>query len=214
LAARTTYFAREDELVIQTAGDELLVYDRVVDTVHCLGAVAAQLFRLSEGGISHTDLLDQASASVAGARLSPETVEAAMAQLEDLTLVRRESTEGTPAGISRRQAVQRLVGVGAAAFAAPFVVSAAVKTPYAAAYAGCGQKYQPCVQNGPACCSGLVCTSGSTTGSGSSTGSQRYCNVATCMAKGGQTSTTKGSAKCEPTLCCSGMCNNPKTACA
>jgi hypothetical protein len=210
LVAKTRYFAREDELVIQAAGDELLVYDRATDTAHCLSASAAQLFRLCDGGIDHVDLLNRALLSEDA--LDSESAEAALAELEDLNLIRRESADGTPAGISRRQAVQRMASVGAAAFAAPFVVSAAIKTPYAAAYAGCGQKYQPCVQNGPKCCSGLVCTNGSTTGGGS-TGSQRYCNVSTCTPKGGQPVKTQ-SGKCDPTMCCSGMCNNPRTVCA
>lgn len=212
LAAQTRYFARRDELVVQTAGDDLLVYDQQVDTAHCLSASAAVLFRLCEGGIDRDELFDQVSA-FEGA-LDAEAAEIALAELEDLNLIRRESAHATESGISRRQAVQRIAGVGAAAFVAPFVVSAAVKTPYAAAYSGCGQKYQPCVDNGPKCCSGLVCTNGSTTGSGSPTGSQKYCNISTCVPKGGQPVNTKSGWKCDPLMCCSGMCNNPRTACA
>jgi hypothetical protein len=195
--SRSFYTARTDDLVVQELGDELLIYDRRTDVAHCLSSVAALVWRTCEGGASVDELV-----SGIGQRDGYEDPQALVLAAVD-ELAEKGLLEGHPSdssAVTRRQAIRRMAGVGAAAVAAPLIVSAAVKTPYAAAYTTCLAKYSECTGT-PQCCAGLVCTR-----NGASSG-PLYCNVATCTPKGSK----PGGQACTGTnasLCCSGTCGS------
>jgi hypothetical protein len=138
-----------------------------------------------------------------------ELVSAALAELSEKGLLEFPFTE--QAGATRRQVVKRMAGVGAAAFSAPLIISAAAKTPYAAAYGTCTAQYQPCVGAGT-CCTGLACTNGGAAGSMA----QKYCGKAGCTPKGSQPMIGGKASNCNAsnlsmpnsTLCCSGTCDS------
>jgi DNA-binding transcriptional ArsR family regulator len=127
--------AREDGLLEETIGEELLLYDQDSHTAHCLSPIAACVWRHCDGEHDVTQL-----AQVAGAAES--SVGEALHELRERELVDAEPepelvlSEGV-SGVSRREAIVRVARYGAAA--APFIVSAAVATP-AMASSGCGGK--------------------------------------------------------------------------
>src|SRR5947207_1171234 len=127
--------ARAEGLLIETVGDETVVYDLESKEAHCLKALAAVVFAHADGHNTTADI-----AELAGHRLGTPVTEAevgdAVAQLEqcallDVSLVVRD-------GISRRQAVRRFATVAGAAAATPLIASVMAPTASAA-----GSQLQP-----------------------------------------------------------------------
>src|SRR5438105_3324576 len=102
------YFARSDGLVVQDMGDELLVYDRREDVAHCLSGAAASVWRGCQDGATRDEL-------AAGADLGDGLVDAALEELAAKQLL--DAPLGR-SGVTRRHALRRMAGVGAAAVAA------------------------------------------------------------------------------------------------
>ncbi len=130
--------AREDDLIEETVGEELLVYDRDSHTAHCLRPIAACVWRHCDGEHDLAGL-----AVVAGA--SEDLVAAALHELREKKLLEAEPqlTQSTISGESRREAIGRVARYGTAAAAAPLVVSAIVATP---AMASSGEEVATCCQ--------------------------------------------------------------------
>src|SRR4051794_27034335 len=118
------YTARTDDLVIQNVDDEILVYDRRTDTAHCLTSFAASIWRRCDGGADLQELIASTELP-AGHEDAEAAVLLALSELSEKGLL--ESSASSP-GVSRRQALGRMAGVGLAAASVPFVVSAAVPT--------------------------------------------------------------------------------------
>ena len=118
--------ARTAQLVIQDAGDELVLYDERAHTAHALSPVAAAVWRACDGSRS-PGLIARSTG------LEADVVEQALEDLSERQLL--ELTE--PAVISRRQATKRIAQLGGAAFAAPLIYSVAIGPAIAAASA-CG----------------------------------------------------------------------------
>lgn len=202
LETNTTYLARTDELVVRELGDELLVYDEREDVAHCLSSTAASVWQACEGGASFEDLV--ARVDLDGEAEGGEGRIAAA--LEELSAKQLLQGPSLVSGITRRHALRRMAGVGAAAVATPLIVSATVKTPYASA--ACLQQYSVCTADSQ-CCTylGLICTSGGASGSHAT----KYCNTSTCTPNGSKpggnscTSANQG-------LCCSGTCSGSNCA--
>jgi hypothetical protein len=116
--------ARKDGLLEETVGEELLLYDRDSHTAHCLSPVAACVWRHCDGERDMTEL-----AELAGATES--LVADALHELREKDLLAAEPPlmQSTVSGISRREAIVRVARVGAAAAAAPLIVSATAATP-------------------------------------------------------------------------------------
>jgi hypothetical protein len=139
--------AREKDLVVEELGDELLVYDLETSSAHCLGATASRVWRACDG---------ESDVAALGATLGleAETVEAALVQLQECSLL----DTSAPAGITRRELHFKVAKVGAVAAAAPFIVSLAVPAVAAATptveecragfTGGCGD----CKLKGCCCC--------------------------------------------------------------
>jgi hypothetical protein len=135
--------ARREGLLEETVGEELLLYDQDSHTAHCLSPIAACVWRHCDGECDVTELAELAGAS-------EHLVADALHELREKDLLADEPTlpESAIPGVSRREAIVRVARVGAAAVAAPLIVSATAATP---AMASSGKSV--CVeQQGQTCC--------------------------------------------------------------
>jgi hypothetical protein len=150
--------ARQDGLLVDTVGEELLLYDQNSHTAHCLSPIAACVWRHCDGDRDVTEL-----AELAG--VSEGLVAEALHELREKELLDAEPQvmQSTVPGISRREAIGRVAGYGAAAASVPLIVSATAATP---AMASSGEEF-PCVElEKETCCAcnntNLGCKSGLT----------------------------------------------------
>jgi hypothetical protein len=116
--------ARQDGLLEETVGEELLLYDQNSHTAHCLSPIAACVWRHCDGERDLAEL-----AVVAG--VSEDLVADALHELRDKDLLAAEAElmQSTVAGVSRRDVIIRGARYGAAASAVPLIVSAIAATP-------------------------------------------------------------------------------------
>jgi coenzyme PQQ synthesis protein D (PqqD) len=164
--------ARDEDLVVEQVGDELLIYDVERDKAHCLNETAALVFMKCDGerGIEElTALLSDDS----GQPVHEEVVRAALVRLRDAHLLdgpassARERHEW-----SRRQVLRKVGFAGAAAgLVLPVVKSIVTPTPAEAQASDClehgaicntgcrctGFGPQNCTPSGLPCCPGLFC---------------------------------------------------------
>lgn len=156
-AAHTrTPLARSDQLVVEPAGEELLVYDQRSDRAHCLSSTAALVWRTCDG----RSTAEQISGALA---LDVETVSRAIAELEACELLETPVTTG----VTRREATASLAKMGAAAATAPLVYSITAPTPALAITEASCEAQTPggkcnittscCSGSGHSCPSGCVC---------------------------------------------------------
>jgi hypothetical protein len=141
--------ARKDGLLVETLGEELLLYDRDSHTAHCLSPIAAGVWQHCDGKRNVTGLAELTGAS-------ENLVADALQELREKDLLAAEPTlmQSTALGISRREAIGRVVRVGAAAAATPLIVSATAATP-AMASSGEGMNCKTenrCVPADAICC--------------------------------------------------------------
>jgi hypothetical protein len=150
--------ARQDGLLEETVGEELLLYDKSSHTAHCLSPIAACVWRHCDGARDIAEL-----ARLAGA--SEDLVAGALHELreKDLLDAEPELVQSAVPGESRREAIGRVARYGAAAAAGSLIVSATAATP---AMASSGEEEGgACVQLSlSSCCSckastGLGCKS-------------------------------------------------------
>ena len=116
--------ARQDGLLEETVGEELLLYDQNSHTAHCLSPVAACVWWHCDGGREIAEL-----ARLAGA--SENLVADALHELreKDLLEAEPELMQSAIPGESRREAIVRVVRYSAAATAGSMIVSATAATP-------------------------------------------------------------------------------------
>jgi hypothetical protein len=143
--------ARQDGLVRERLGDELLVYDTQRDTAHCLAPVAARVWDACDGQ-------RQLAALVAATGDSEDAVRLALHELAEKDLLKPDDViagEGT--GVSRAHVIRRIASVGVAAGSLPLIVSAVISP--AAALASASSVCATCTPTtGPdPCGSGLSC---------------------------------------------------------
>jgi hypothetical protein len=116
--------ARQDGLLVDTVGEELLLYDQESHTAHCLSPVAACVWRHCDGEHDLAEL-----AVLAG--VGEELIASALYELREKDLLDAEPvlTQSTISGESRREAIGRVARYGAVAAAGSMVVSATAATP-------------------------------------------------------------------------------------
>jgi hypothetical protein len=143
--------ARTEGLVVQELGDESLVYDRESDVAHCLGGVAARVWRGCNG---ERDFEALANFSGTSESLAAEAVGELRAKG---LLVASPVSADNSTDVSRRHALKRIVGTGLAATSVPLIVSASV----ASAAPPSGVACSPCgtASSGP-CGLGYTCIGG------------------------------------------------------
>lgn len=116
--------ARQDGLLEEEVGEELLLYDQDSHTAHCLSPIAARFWRHCDGEHDATEL-----AQLAGA--SESLVASALYELRGRILLdgRAQTLQSSIPGESRREAIVRTARYGAAAVAGSMIVSATAATP-------------------------------------------------------------------------------------
>jgi hypothetical protein len=116
--------ARRDDLLEETLGEEILLYDRNSHTAHCLSPIAAGVWRHCDGERDVTELAELTGAS-------ENLVADALHELREKDLLDAEPTltQSAVPGESRREAIGRIARYGAAATAGSLIVSATAATP-------------------------------------------------------------------------------------
>ena len=142
--------ARQEQLLIETLGDELLVYDADSNQAHALNARASAIWRACDGTRSV-----EALAQLAG--VSQDDAWSALTQLSELNLLSRSIA--APPSHTRRAVLRRgLVAGGAGVAAVPIIRTVVAPSRADAASATCTPDNQPCDLNNPgACCSQTCC---------------------------------------------------------
>jgi hypothetical protein len=143
---------RTEALVSERVDDELVIYDELSQTAHCLSRDAAAVWEGCDGRRSRADISRELA-------LDRAVVDDTLSELDQRGLLLDASEPADRDGYSRRQAGIRLAKVGAVAFTAPLVYSVAIG-PASAAASTCSMNSQcagrPNVAN--ATCVGGVCT--------------------------------------------------------
>lgn len=116
--------ARRDGLLVETVGEELLIYDESSHTAHCLSLIAACVWRHCNGERDVTELAELAE-------VSESLVANALHELREKDLLDAEPqlTQSTDSGVSRREAIGQAARYGVAAVAGSLIVSATAATP-------------------------------------------------------------------------------------
>jgi hypothetical protein len=148
-------------VIAKPIGDEVVVYDPLTHTAHCLNRTAAVVFRAADGRTSVAGIAAFLAAET-GAEADEDVVWAALERLAEASLL-DGALPPRPAAPSRRRAMRK-VGLGVAALA-PIVASLVVPTP-AEALNTCIHKSactttnfgQPCYDLSPAECVNKQCT--------------------------------------------------------
>jgi hypothetical protein len=147
--------AKKDNIVVQNAENEVLVYDLNTNQAHCLNSTAAFVWQSCDGKNS-VDAISTALAEKSGKQVPQEVVWMAIEQLQEKDLV---ETFAVPAGTSRREAIKK-AGL-AAMIALPIVASlAAPKSVMASTSCICNTLADCSPQPGcpTASCAGGVCS--------------------------------------------------------
>lgn len=144
--------AREDGLIVEGLGGELLVYDVDTHRSHCLNRAAALVWKACDGRASAGEI-----ARSVGAELGAEVAEPLVwLALEDLgrkgLLDAKPRGPRGPARVSRRELVRKL---GVAAILVPVIATVTAPTAYAAV--SCSGSCNVQTQN---CPTGCACVNG------------------------------------------------------
>lgn len=116
--------ARQDGLLEETVGEELLLYDQDSHTAHCLSPIAACVWRHCDG---EHDLAGLAELAGASERLVADSLQEL--REKDLLVAEPELMQSAIPGESRREAIGRVARYGVAAAAGSLIVSASAATP-------------------------------------------------------------------------------------
>ena len=171
--------ARENDVMSERLGDELLLFDASTNRAHSLNATAATVWHACDGTRNREKIAEHC-------QLDPLAVELALDNLADANLL----TDYTPPAqrVSRRTAIRRLALTGATLGIALPVIRTIVapSAAMAASTATCSEQGGQCGgTHGAICCSGL------------------YCKTGMCHAKGGGRSACSASAQCQSEFVCS-----------
>ena len=124
--------ARKENLVIQEASDEVLVYDLKTNKAHCLNSTAAFVWRACDGANS-IDEISQQLTEKAGSQVPAELVWLAIDQLQEKELLSMGASLSEK-GSSRRDVLKKM---GLAAVVALPVVASLVAPKSAMASTSC-----------------------------------------------------------------------------
>ncbi|MGI8730716.1 MAG: PqqD family protein [Solirubrobacteraceae bacterium] len=146
--------ARDDGLVIEELGDELLIYDMDRDHAHCLGPAAARVWRCCDGNTPATSIARKLG-------LEETAVAHALDELVRCQLLATPAVNGNGLVVThtRRDFGLRIAKAGAAVASAPLIVSIVAPTaahaltpcaslPFAGSCGICNQGGRPT----PCCC--------------------------------------------------------------
>lgn len=142
--------ARQEGILVESVGDETVLYDVRTKEAHCLKALAAATYAYADGRNTTADIAELASYRL-GHPVTEAEVADAISQLGDCGLL--DTTLVIREGISRRDAVKRIGAVAGAVAAAPLITSIVAPTAAMAGNSviptgctGCGQN-KDCASN-------------------------------------------------------------------
>lgn len=147
--------ARQDRLVVQDLGDEVVIYDEQRDHVHRLNRSAALVWRHCDGQTTISDLAGILQDALA-APVTEDMVWLALDRLEKEHLLQGRLVRPTDAEqgqLTRRQVLRKAALVGGATLLIPVVQSVIAPTPAMAMSTGCAGAGQ--FRLGRKCCPGL-----------------------------------------------------------
>ncbi|HEY8187633.1 MAG TPA: PqqD family protein [Pyrinomonadaceae bacterium] len=117
--------ARQQDLIIEEVGDEVLVYDLNTDRAHCLNRMSALIWKYCDGEKSAGDiagLLEQELKSP----VSVQVVTLGLAELDRYDLLKNETLQEPTVRVSRRRLIRNL-GL-TAAISLPVIMSISAPT--------------------------------------------------------------------------------------
>lgn len=137
--------ARSKRLVIETVGDETVIYDLDTNVAHALKPLAASVFMYADGKHSVAEITELASYRLDSDVTESEVAEA-VSQLEALSLLDSPALTVTEHGVSRRDALKAFATAGAGTM---LISSVAAPAALASTCVGldCGQ-YKSGIKNG------------------------------------------------------------------
>jgi slime mold repeat-containing protein/coenzyme PQQ synthesis protein D (PqqD) len=147
-------------MLSERVDDELVLYDSVRNTAHCLSGEAAEVWRLCDGERSVEEIASEIGQSA-------DRVSAVLGRLGDSGLLELGSGQGA---LSRRDVAKRFAQLGAAALSAPLVYS--VDVPAAAAASSSGR----CTNDGDCIASNGCLVGTCNTFTGNCTYTPKNCN--------------------------------------
>lgn len=121
--------ARRDGLLVETLGDETVIYDLESKEAHCLKELAAVAFAYVDGTNSSADIAELASYRL-GRPVTEVEIDDSLAQLQERVLLSAPPREQRD-GLSRREALRTFAAAGAGT-----VLITTVAAPLAAATTG------------------------------------------------------------------------------
>jgi hypothetical protein len=158
--AITRPVARAEGLLIESVGEETVVYDLDTKEAHCLKTLAATVFAYADGSNTASDIAELASYRLATPVTEADVVDA-VKQLESCSLLDTGPIV-VHDGLSRRDAIKRFGMVAGVATATPLI--ATVMAPAASAAGSkqptgscCGSPKDNCAGGNPLCDSGHCC---------------------------------------------------------
>ena len=174
--------ARSSDLIVDTIGDELLIYDTLDHRAHSLNAVASAVWRACDGTRTTTEIAEHT-------RLDPVAVELALDNLTEIGLLDGHASTG----INRRAALRKM-SLAAAGVAVVLPVIRSITAPTAAmAYGMHSKNVQhagfvagPC--SADACSPGSVCDSVGPSHGCARSAEQSCSTGSTCQSKSGNDS--------------------------
>jgi len=119
--------ARDGELLTEQVDDETVIYDLSSKDVHCLSPLAAAVFAQCDGRTKPSRIAELAEERL-GKPVTEDEVSAAVAQLEERSLLERPPVVLQDGGISRRELARKSAKVGAAVAAVPLITSIVAPT--------------------------------------------------------------------------------------
>lgn len=145
--------AREDGLIVQTVGDETIIYDQLRDRAHRLNRTAALVWRSCDGRRTVSDLA-QALHAETEAPADEDLVVLALDRLNKSHLLRKPFAPAGSGPVTRRDVIRKLAITGAMTLMIPVVQSMVAPTPAMAMSVGCAKRGQQPSAMRP-CCPGL-----------------------------------------------------------
>ncbi|MEO8360942.1 MAG: PqqD family protein [Vicinamibacteria bacterium] len=135
---------RRNDLIVQSLGDETIVYDRASHRAHSLNRTAALVFEKLDGKHDRVGIATHMTKTL-GKTAQPALVDAALNELAAAGLLQPEFAASLP-----RRSVLKGLAVGL------LPVVASISVPSAAAAASCAPLYGACTYTSD-CCYGLSC---------------------------------------------------------
>jgi len=200
--------ARDEGLLVETVGDETVVYDLETKQAHCLKPLAAAVFTSADGATSVDEIATKAEEQL-GEPVTVAQVQDAIAELDATALLATPLLAGNGNGLNRRQMIGKSAAAAGALAGASLITSIVAPTALAAGTGiptgclGCG-KNPDCISNH--CCqsnAGKQCNRGCCVGANNS------CHFCDCVGTDCNCTVTPADAGIPGCPCVCGTTNNP-----